>query len=288
MSLSAGTHIITFEVVNPAVNMPDPIGLAVSGTIASASAVIVNDNDPNCAGYECNPQPCSDKCYWKVEGNNILNGNNIFGTLTNDDIDIQTNATSRGVITNAGRMGWGTTAPTALMHLNCNAVPYIGPSNVRIEHLPAGAGHILVIDDNGYVYRTERDVASLIGGGDEEVTSMKQEIRELKAQLAELRSAVASGSSNNLEYRIGNELYQNNPNPFGKETSISYNIANMQQNAFIAIYDLNGKELYKYAITEKGKGSIMIGSEKLQPGIYLYSLVVDGKETDTKRMVVSK
>lgn len=87
---------------------------------------------------------------------------------------------------------------------------------------------------------------------------------------------------------VENELYQNSPNPFGKETSIGYSIVNMQQGAFIAVYDLNGKELFRQAVTEKGKGSVTVSGDKLVPGMYLYSLIVDGKETATKRMVVTK
>lgn len=92
---------------------------------------------------------------------------------------------------------------------------------------------------------------------------------------------VATGSAQS-------ELYQNSPNPFGKETNIGYNIANMQKEAFVAIYDITGKELLKQAITQKGKGSVNISGDKLLPGMYIYSLVVDGETTATKRMVVTK
>eukprot|EP01012_Entosiphon_sulcatum_P021640 TRINITY_DN26497_c0_g1_i1.p1 TRINITY_DN26497_c0_g1~~TRINITY_DN26497_c0_g1_i1.p1 ORF type:complete len:149 (+),score=12.29 TRINITY_DN26497_c0_g1_i1:27-449(+) len=85
-----------------------------------------------------------------------------------------------------------------------------------------------------------------------------------------------------------NELYQNSPNPFGLETSIGYNIVNMHEAACITIYDLTGKELFRQAVTEKGKGSITLSGDKLVPGMYLYSLIIDGKETATKRMVITK
>jgi hypothetical protein len=34
--------------------------------------------------------------------------------------------------------------------------------------------------------------------------------------------------------------------------------------------------------------SVTINGSELQPGIYLYSLVVGGQEIDTKRMILSK
>jgi hypothetical protein len=40
-------------------------------------------------------------------------------------------------------------------------------------------------------------------------------------------------------------------------------------------------------LKEKGKGSIEIAQGELKAGMYLYSLVVDNKEIDTKRMIIS-
>lgn len=285
--LTSGTHLLEIEVWENNDPARNPIGLSVEGVLTSSSSILVDDSKAGCENYECPPTACSNKCYWKVEGNNILNGHNIFGTLSNDDIDIHSNNTPRGIITKNGEFGWGTTSPTALMHINCYGIPVQGPSNIRFENLPPGAGNILVVDANGYVYRTETDVASIIGGG-ENTMSMKEEIRELKTQLAELRQTLAAGGVDKYNTLVQNELYQNNPNPFGKETSIGYSIVNMQQGAFIAVYDLNGKELFRQPVTEKGKGSVTVSGDKLVPGMYLYSLIVDGKETATKRMVVTK
>jgi len=38
----------------------------------------------------------------------------------------------------------------------------------------------------------------------------------------------------------------------------------------------------------KGKQSVTINGNSLQPGMYLYALVIDGKEVDTKRMILTK
>lgn len=80
------------------------------------------------SGYACssplqsNPSSsCSDTCYWKVTGNNIIGGNNIFGTLTNHDVDIWTNDTSRGRFTANGNLSWGQ-----------NAFPNVARSNIAI------------------------------------------------------------------------------------------------------------------------------------------------------------
>lgn len=71
---------------------------------------------------ETPPGPlCSDTCYWKVTGNNIIGGNNIFGTLTPDDVEIQTSGFPRGIITSTGEWGMGQGAavtPNARLHVD--------------------------------------------------------------------------------------------------------------------------------------------------------------------------
>lgn len=292
--LTAGSHKLEIVVHEDNVPWANPTGLSVKGNITTATAILVDDMNPECYDFKCEPPTtsCSDKCYWKVEGNNILNGNNIFGTLTDNDIHIKSNNMSRGVIKGGstslgGFFGWNTMSPTARFHVNCNNGNDGMPSDIRFEGLEAGEGSILAIDDNGYVYNTHVPVGQESPVAPE-VMNMKEEIRDLKMQLAELRQTLATGSVDKYNAQVQNELYQNNPNPFGKETSIGYNIVNMQQGAFIAVYDLNGKELFRQAVIEKGKGSVTLSGEKLVPGMYLYSLIVDGKETATKRMVVTK
>jgi|GEM_PF-1141984 len=296
VTIPAGTHYIEITFNDYPASTPNPHGLYIDGNIGTVSGnnSIVTDQCENCDDVV---EACSDKCYWRVEGNNIIGNKNLFGTLTDDDIRVISNKSTagmpdRGVIKGGdaftgGFLGWNTTAPTARLHVNCewgnNPESQPGqPSDIRFERLEPGSGNILVIDREGYVY----DSGVPLKGGADGTLAMQQEIRELKTQLAELRQSLAAGTVN--QYNVQNELYQNNPNPFGKETSIGYNIVNMQQGAFIAVYDLNGKELFRQAVTEKGKGSVNLSGDKLVPGMYLYSLIVDGKETATKRMVVTK
>jgi len=82
-------------------------------------------------------------------------------------------------------------------------------------------------------------------------------------------------------------LSQNAPNPFTKQTEIKYFVATGVKEAYICIYDLQGKTLQKISAAP-GQNSIMIQSSTLPAGMYLYSLVVDGQEVDTKRMILAK
>ena len=41
-------------------------------------------------------------------------------------------------------------------------------------------------------------------------------------------------------------------------------------------------------VTDKVKQTIAISGNSLEPGMYLYALVIDGMEVDTKRMILTK
>ncbi|MBZ0098166.1 MAG: T9SS type A sorting domain-containing protein, partial [Taibaiella sp.] len=110
-------------------------------------------------------------------------------------------------------------------------------------------------------------------------------IDELTVKLAEKDAGNTSASDVVLK---DVKLYQNAPNPFNQTTEIKYYLPQTVKKAFIAIYDLNGKQLKYYDIPQHGDGSVTVQAEELVPGMYLYSLVVEGREADTKRMVLSK
>lgn len=81
-------------------------------------------------------------------------------------------------------------------------------------------------------------------------------------------------------------LEQNIPNPFNEATVIRYHLTQPASEAFILLYDMKGTQLKKYTLTEQGKGQVTISSGELSPGMYIYSLVIDGEAIDTKRMLL--
>lgn len=81
-------------------------------------------------------------------------------------------------------------------------------------------------------------------------------------------------------------LFQNIPNPFDNTTSIGYYIPITYSNANIVISSTTGQLLNNIAVEVKGEGSIEIGKASLQSGMYFYTLFVDGKKIDTKRMII--
>ncbi|OPZ97718.1 MAG: hypothetical protein BWY70_01412 [Bacteroidetes bacterium ADurb.Bin408] len=80
-------------------------------------------------------------------------------------------------------------------------------------------------------------------------------------------------------------LYQNIPNPFGEGTAISYYLPENIKNAVMIFYNEYGQEIKSVALADSGMGKLNISSVNLAAGIYTYSLVVDGKTVDTKKMM---
>jgi hypothetical protein len=85
-----------------------------------------------------------------------------------------------------------------------------------------------------------------------------------------------------------NILFQNVPNPFNSVTTINYRLDDNVKNAKICIYNLTGKQLQCYDLPKtKGENAVEVRASSLQSGMYLYSLIVDGRLIDTKRMILT-
>ena len=87
--------------------------------------------------------------------------------------------------------------------------------------------------------------------------------------------------------KLESELFQNTPNPFSDNTVIKYVIPQDVQNANLLIYDMNGKQIEQFVLTQKGMGSLVLEGSHLEAGMYLYSLIVDSKVIDVKRMILT-
>ena len=85
------------------------------------------------------------------------------------------------------------------------------------------------------------------------------------------------------------ELFQNSPNPASAVTGIRYALADDVATAQIKVYDLQGLEKLSFDLaTGDGAGSVSIEASTLPAGMYLYSLIADGRLIDTKRMIITK
>lgn len=114
------------------------------------------------------------------------------------------------------------------------------------------------------------------------IDSLKNDVESLKKIILK----------NNVDFSISNEsngntLFQNYPNPFKERTKIEYLVDNNNfREASLLIFDMNGLLLKQIAIHSAGKGEIIIEENELSAGMYIYSLIVNQKEVDSKRMIL--
>jgi len=120
-------------------------------------------------------------------------------------------------------------------------------------------------------------------------------IQELKEELDDVkgtggsnsRKAPASQSISALPESVGNVLNQNTPNPFKEQTTIRFSLADDARDASVCIFDMTGKMLRKLPVS-LGDSSVSLNGWELGEGMFLYTLIVNGREVDTKRMIITK
>lgn len=128
----------------------------------------------------------------------------------------------------------------------------------------------------------------------EAIKEQQNEIDELKqAKSIQTRSAISDADEQSdvnslLDEKLKAKLYSNIPNPFKEQTTISFFIPEVSSRASIHIYNLQGKQIKQINIESRGNGSVTINGYELIPGMYMYSLIVDGKEVDTKKMILTE
>ena len=118
------------------------------------------------------------------------------------------------------------------------------------------------------------------------IDSLSNRIEELENPGAEqrrqapaaLQEAMADGTA---------ALMQNTPNPFNQATEIGYRLPEGTATAMIMLCDMNGKMLQSYPLSVgTASGTLTIQAGSYTPGMYLYTLLIDGVQIDTKQMII--
>lgn len=117
-------------------------------------------------------------------------------------------------------------------------------------------------------------------------------IEELQSEVNVLKSSsLKSLSLTGIEDAQLSEqcaLYQNAPNPFGETTSIRYSLPEGTTNADIIIYDMTGKQLRRIPLNKDGDSTVEVNGGEMDPGMYMYSMIVENQIIDTKQMVITQ
>lgn len=129
----------------------------------------------------------------------------------------------------------------------------------------------------------------------EEKKGLEKRIEELETKLNNLASSISQQSSipdTNLDVSDDNLteafLKPNSPNPFTEKSTLSYHLPQSTKQASLFIYDLNGTIIKTFENLNYGQGQIEIEANSLSSGIYLYTLIADGREIGTHKMILKK
>lgn len=126
-----------------------------------------------------------------------------------------------------------------------------------------------------------------------ELNARNQELEQQLRLLSEPKVSYApaqqpTGVEDLLTDHTAEVLGQNDPNPFISDTRIDYRLPEGTQAAAIYIYNLQGQQVMQLPITNMEAGSVTINGGSLQPGMFIYALIADGKELGAKRMILTK
>lgn len=140
-------------------------------------------------------------------------------------------------------------------------------------------------DEHGNVSINYMEMIPLLVEALNELQSRMETIEKEKADLTNLRSETTTLSDAETDIL---SLDQNIPNPFSETTAIGVTVPETVKSAYIFFYDMSGKEVKRMEIAARGKTNVSIAGEDLTSGMYLYSLIADGKVISTKRMILAK
>jgi hypothetical protein len=166
-----------------------------------------------------------------------------------------------------------------------------------IPEIVMNTAHPIEFSEDGD--QTSEEVEFLALNYTEIIPFLTKAIQEQQAEIEELQKALSSCCA---EYGYGKSklnaseggdqekprLEQNAPNPFTQETTIRYFLPESSTHAVISVYALDGSHILDEKLNTTGVGQITISGNILSSGTYVYNLIVDGIQIDSKYMTLTK
>jgi trimeric autotransporter adhesin len=128
-----------------------------------------------------------------------------------------------------------------------------------------------------------QELSAMVEAQKEAIEKQQQQINTLLANKSEEKAI-----DNVIDGQGGIQLFQNYPNPFTLDTKIEMELPVSVSEAKVLVYNLEGKEVKSLPISRRGKATVRLMGGELEAGIYIYTLIADGKVVNTRRMILTK
>ncbi len=129
----------------------------------------------------------------------------------------------------------------------------------------------------------------------EAITELQLKYDQLDTQFEQLKDLIirkglitANELTNPLTASGKAMLGQSVPNPSGGSTELPYFLPDNVTQALIKITSINGTTLRTYPISGRGASQLTINARDLPAGIYIYTLMVNGKSFQSKKMIIAR
>jgi uncharacterized protein YukE len=130
---------------------------------------------------------------------------------------------------------------------------------------------------------------------EEKVNQLNEKVNQLADQVNCVSQSFNKADEESLNQKtatLSNEdadqamLLQNRPNPYSDETVIPYYLPENSQNATMLITNTQGQMLKRIPLEGTGKGELTLQTADLNKGQYQYTLIIDGRQIQTRKMIV--
>lgn len=142
---------------------------------------------------------------------------------------------------------------------------------------------LVSLNDNGYYSLNYIDLIPIIV---EAMKDQQVQIDELQLQIANLIGIDLPTTDEAKS--TGSRLNPHSAAKKSQNISIGFYVDKIQTEASLLLFDMQGKLIKTYPIAIAGEGQIAITANSYAAGMYLYSLVVDGNEIATQKIILTE
>jgi hypothetical protein len=238
--------------------------------------------------------------------NNLYSGVNWVNNITTKSWAVKNGASDEFYVLGNGQSysyGWNTISDSTLKEnvlgiqnalnkvLRLHGVTYNLKSNNRARQMGLIAQavervvpEVVSTNDNGIKTIAYSNMVGLL------VEAIKQEDERVNNLQRKLDSCITLNKQTGLNNKIddGAKLYPCSSCPASHNATFQCYVPLQSKNASLMVFDMNGALKKSIPVNGKEMQYITVNSGELNPGMYYYSLMIDGNEIDTKKVIMTQ